>query len=481
MAKKKASAVQALTIALIIFVMCTFVLAVTTYVFYAQNEDAKVAKEAAEKAANEARQSLTTAEQAQKDLLEARIGVNPGDSIEAVDKELAGLQEKAKKYGGEENATPTYRELIKTFDSALKSANGDNASLTAENRDLQDKLKSSQKNLKDIQVSHSETMDEKQKEIDAIGKAREETAAKFTAESQKLTEDLNAANDKASRLADLEKQIHDEVGPYISPSRRDKFSAANNAADQVAIVLEELTIRDKLINQQNQVLGAMRVADPTLQQYILAATPADDRIDGFDGRVVVVNERERSVLVRFPRTIGIRPGMLFFAYEPMEQMPLISAKKGILEIVSVESGTVARGRILNTSNYNPIVEGDAVATSLWSPLMPLEVVFVGHIQIDRDSATDDQELEDLIQKVGGDVAQTVSHTTSLLVDAGVPNQSGVSGENLGWDEAAKRRRTINLQQANKLGIKVVRIDGFLELFGLEENYFDADHLVTPTP
>ena len=481
MAKKKASAVQALTIALIIFVMCTFVLAVTTYVFYAQNEDAKVAKEAAEKAANEARQSLTTAEQAQKDLLEARIGVNPGDSIEAVDKELAGLQEKAKKYGGEENATPTYRELIKTFDNALKSANGDNASLTAENRDLQDKLKSSQKNLKDIQVSHSETMDEKQKEIDAIGKAREETAAKFTAESQKLTEDLNAANDKASRLADLEKQIHDEVGPYISPSRRDKFSAANNAADQVAIVLEELTIRDKLINQQNQVLGAMRVADPTLQQYILAETPADDRIDGFDGRVVVVNERERSVLVRFPRTIGIRPGMLFFAYEPMEQMPLISAKKGILEIVSVESGTVARGRILNTSNYNPIVEGDAVATSLWSPLMPLEVVFVGHIQIDRDSATDDQELEDLIQKVGGDVAQTVSHTTSLLVDAGVPNQSGVSGENLGWDEAAKRRRTINLQQANKLGIKVVRIDGFLELFGLEENYFDADHLVTPTP
>jgi peptidoglycan hydrolase CwlO-like protein len=481
MAKKKASAVQALTIALIIFVMCTFVLAVTTYVFYAQNEDAKVAKEAAEKAANEARQSLTTAEQAQKDLLESRIGVNPGDSIEAVDKELAGLQEKAKKYGGEENATPTYRELIKTFDNALKSANGDNASLTAENRDLQDKLKSSQKNLKDIQVSHSETMDEKQKEIDAIGKAREETAAKFTAESQKLTEDLNAANDKASRLADLEKQIHDEVGPYISPSRRDKFSAANNAADQVAIVLEELTIRDKLINQQNQVLGAMRVADPTLQQYILAATPADDRIDGFDGRVVVVNERERSVLVRFPRTIGIRPGMLFFAYEPMEQMPLISAKKGILEIVSVESGTIARGRILNTSNYNPIVEGDAVATSLWSPLMPLEVVFVGHIQIDRDSETDDQELEDLIQKVGGDVAQTVSHSTSLLVDAGAPNQSGASGENLGWDEAAKKRRTINLQQANELGIKVVRIDGFLELFGLEENYFDADHLVTPTP
>ena len=51
MAKKREGPVQALTIALIIFVMCTFVLAVTTYVFYAQNEDAKEAKKAADDAA----------------------------------------------------------------------------------------------------------------------------------------------------------------------------------------------------------------------------------------------------------------------------------------------------------------------------------------------------------------------------------------------------------------------------------------------
>ena len=481
MAKKKASAIQALTISLIIFVMCTFVLAVTTYVFYTQAEDAKVAKTQAETTANEARQSLNAAQQSQKDLLESRIGVNPGDSIDSVDEELASLQDTAKKYGSDENTTPTYRSLIKTFDNALIGANADNASLASEKRDLQNKLKIAEVNLSSTQSSYNKTMDEKQAEIDAIGKAREETAAKFTAETQELTRDLNAANDKAARLADLEKQIHDEVAPYISPGRRDKFSAADNAADQVAIVLEELTARDQLIQQQNQVLGAMRVADPTLQRTILAATPADDRIDGFDGRVIVVNEIERSVLIRFPRTIGIRPGMLFFIYEPTEQMPLISSKKGILEIVSVESGTVARGRILNTSNYNPIIEGDAAATSLWSPLMPLEVVFVGHIQIDRDSETDDQELEDLIRKVGGDVAQTVGFTTSLLVDAGVPDQTGIGGENPGWDDAAKQRRRINLQQANKLGIKVVRIDGFLELFGLEENYFDADHLITPTP
>ena len=49
------------------------------------------------------RQSLATTEQAQKDLLESRIGVNEGDSIDAVDKELASLQDKVKKYGGDGN------------------------------------------------------------------------------------------------------------------------------------------------------------------------------------------------------------------------------------------------------------------------------------------------------------------------------------------------------------------------------------------
>ncbi|HBU36474.1 MAG TPA: hypothetical protein DEB70_01590, partial [Planctomycetaceae bacterium] len=136
MAKKREGPVQALTIALIIFVMCTFVLAVTTYVFYAQNEDAKVAKKAADDAANQARQSLAAAEQSQKDLLESKIGVNEGDSIEAVDKELASLQDKAKKYGDDGNTTPTYRGLIQTLDKALANKDSANKTLEANIRDL---------------------------------------------------------------------------------------------------------------------------------------------------------------------------------------------------------------------------------------------------------------------------------------------------------------------------------------------------------
>ena len=179
MAKKREGPVQALTVALIIFVMCTFVLAVTTYVFYAQNEDNKAAKKEADNAANEARQSLATAERTQKDLLESRIGVNEGDSIDAVDKELAGLQDKVKKYGGDGNTTPTYREIIKTLDKALANKDSVNKTLEANIRDLESNLAASRASLDEKTESHNSAIDEKQKEL-----------ARISQENKKWQDDL---------------------------------------------------------------------------------------------------------------------------------------------------------------------------------------------------------------------------------------------------------------------------------------------------
>lgn len=480
MAKKTASAVQLLTVSLIIFVMLTFVLAVTTYIFYAQRRDAEVAQQTATEAAKAAEQKRRDTEQAQADVLKNIIGADDGKTAEDIKTELAGMRDKVKG-GSDENATPTYRLLVQTLDAAVRSANQDNASLAEEKRNLEAKLTAAQQGRQTDQTAHEQQLEKKISELTAVAAARQQMNKKYEEDVAKLTRDRDAANEKAERLASLEDTIRREAAPYVAIDRRDDFEAANDAADQVAMLLEELKQRDQVISRQNQVLGAMRIADPALQDTILAATPADDRIDGFDGRIVLVNELEQSVLIDFPRTIGIRPGMLFFVYSPGDQLPLMADKKGILEIVSVESGSMARGRVLKTSTQDPILLGDAVATSLWSPLMPLEVVVVGHVQLDNDSATDTDRLEDLVTSVGGRVAETVSHATSLVVDAGEPRQVGAVGGREDWTDQDKSRRLQNLTQAAKLGVRVVRIEGFLELFGLEQNYFEADYLVTPTP
>ena len=65
-----------------------------------------------------------------------------------------------------------------------------------------------------------------------------------------------------------------------------------------------------------------------------------------------------------------------------------------------------------------------------------------HVQIDPDSATDEDSLEELIASVGGTVAETVTHSSSILVDAGEPRQSGEDTV-AGWSDADKQRRERN--------------------------------------
>ena len=480
MAKKTASAIQALTISLIIFVMLTFVLAVTTYVFFAQKQDALVASKTANEAAAKAKQEKSNAEKAAQDMLNDVIGADDGQTIEDIKTELAGMRDIIKG-GVDENLTPQYRLLVKTLEKQNQEVRVNNISL----KNQVDKEKNlrikAEEDQKDDEANHKKQLEEKGKELDDVKAERLQMNKDFAKDTADLTKKFQEANKKAKRLQSLEDKIREEGKRYFLTPLRDDFEAADTAEEQVAMLLDALKLRDQVVRRQNEVLGKMRIADPSLQDAILVATPPDDRIDGFDGRIVLVNELEQSVLISFPRTIGIRPGMLFFVYTPGDQLPMVAEKKGILEIVAVESGTTARGRVLNTSTRDPILLGDGVATSLWSPLRPLEVVVVGHVQLDRDSAADTDRLEALISSVGGRVAETVSHSTSLVVDAGEPRQVGEVGGLDDWTNQDKARRLQNLTQAAKLGVKVVRIDGFLELFGLEQNYFEADYLVTPTP
>lgn len=480
MAKKTASAVQLLTVSLIIFVMLTFVLAVTTYVFYAQMNDAMVAKDDADKAAAAAAAKQLAADGDRKDLLETVVGADDGQTLEGLKKELAEQRDKLK--GGEnENTTPTYRGLVKTLATALENANRTHQNKIAEFDELKAKLLRTEDGRKSDQDAHDAQLKAKIKDLEQVSAAREEMNSKFEQEVSKLNEQLAAANAKVERLESLEDEIRNAAAP-LAPEKQAEFRAADeNPTAQVAMLLEELKDRNSTINRQNKILGSMRIASPDLQATILAATPPDDRIDGFDGQIVLVNELEKSVLILFPRTrtSDIRPGMLFDVYRPDEPLPLMADSKGRIEIVSAESETLVRGRVLDGTIADPIVANDAVATSLWSPLRPLEVVIVGHVQLDNDSKTDEDRLKGLVTDIGGKVAKSVSLATSLVVDAGEPTRVGSAGDDWTDEKAATRR--LNLGEAEKLGVKVVRIDAFLELFGLEENYFEAEYLATPTP
>ena len=91
---------------------------------------------------------------------------------------------------------------------------------------------------------------------------------------------------------------------------------------------------------------------------------------------------------------------------------------------------------------------------------------MGYVQLDGDRDTDVDELVSRIESFGGTVVDTVSASTDLIVDGGLPRS--VTGESKtlpGWRPVDASRRSKQLDLAKNLGIRTVTVDGMLEMLG----------------
>ena len=186
-------------------------------------------------------------------------------------------------------------------------------------------------------------------------------------------------------------------------------------------MLAELRERDKKIVETNSLLATLDAASPEAQAAVRATRPKDERIRQIDGRIAVVDELLREVIVEVPTTRSIRPGLFFEVFHGDEPAPLVSSKKGIIEVIRLEGPTSVRARISKDSNRDLIVAGDVVASSLWDPDRQLQIVVVGFVQLDNDPASDLDQLKGVIAGIGGVLVEEqigVTLSTSLVVDAG---------------------------------------------------------------
>ncbi|NCA11212.1 BRCT domain-containing protein [bacterium] len=200
-------------------------------------------------------------------------------------------------------------------------------------------------------------------------------------------------------------------------------------------------------------------------------------MDGFDGRILSVNEIDRTVLLDVGSTRGLRPGLVLRVYDPGDARPQTGDFKAVVEVVAVESGALARARIRSDAVGDPILPGDRVATSLWSPDGTFEAVVVGFVQLDADQKQDQDRLQQLIEGIGGRVEPSVSSATTMLIDAGPPRSpGGVLERTAGWRAADDARREKQLKEARRLGIRTVSVDAFLDMMGLDRSALDSNRL-----
>jgi hypothetical protein len=472
MAAPRATVVQSLSIALIVFVMLTFVLAVTTYLFFRQKFDAEASTRAAAAEMSQAKTALETAE-GDKNKLKEILGFSQEKTVADIETEVNELFEK--NHEDFESDSKSYKSFSawllmsnEAKDKAINTLNADKARLEKEKADA---IAAAAKQQEDLEVRARK----KEEEAAALKKDFDSRWAEHESRSKSLTEEQQKALDRAARLDLLDQEIA-KGGSLLSASRQARFKT-KPAEERVAIIFEELRDKEKLITRQNEILGDLRVADRKLQDTVLAATPADDRVDGLDGRILSVNEVDHTVLIDVGSTRGLRPGLVMRVYDPGDPRPQAGDFKAVVEVVAVESGELARARIRSDAVGDPILPGDRVATSLWSPGGAFEAVVVGFVQLDADQKADQDRLQELIERIGGRVEPAVSTATTMVIDAGLPQSpGGVLERAAGWRAADEARRDKQTKEARRLGIRVVGLDAFLEMMGLDRSALDSNRL-----
>jgi hypothetical protein len=466
-----------LTIALSIFVMLTFALGITTYLYF---NKAQEAAEGQARAAGQAADAENNFRRTSGEMSELRdiVGVQPDVPVADIRADLENRI--AGQFAGFPAEDASYRKLLdwvrRAFEdksTAVKTADDEKKALAAQ--------KAAEVAAAEKSKAASLAAEQAAKEASAAAAADfNKRSAEHKANQDAILAQKQAAEQAANALRSLEAEVAKGLD-FMPPSRKPEFERAiadKDSIKQLDLMRFELRTRAKLIAELNEILARLRMADPKLQEEILSARPADDRIDGFNGHIVSVDPRLGTALISCRTTAGLRPGLILHVFKPDDPQPEFGTRKAVVEITEVEGPTLVRATIRRQIPRNPILSGDGVSSSLWAGGVTPEIVIVGFADVDGDSRSDRESLAAIVEQAGGRVVDSVAPNTALVVDLGQPAAGEDGREVPGWP-AESRRRTRNLDEAKTFNIRVTGLAGLLDVLGLDAESFRPGRLPKP--
>jgi hypothetical protein len=480
--------VTSLSIALIVFVMLTFVLAIMVYVVFGQRLDQEKRADEAVAETAKTRTELNAAIDEKRKLQEL-IGVAAEKTAAEIETETAEWL--AKDFAGFNEDPKTLRKLVSWLADAIVAKDGQMDKLRQDgDKSVAEKVAALA--AEKTSTSQKETERERlEKELADLKKQFNADRAGFQEKQDQLTKEHQKALGEVTNFERLRSEV-EKFKPVLPAAYREfetrkeydpkrAFEAQQEPEGKLSVVSKVLKDLRLTVRSQNDLLAKLNASDPAVQKAVITAAPKDELIERFDGQVLSVNESDRSAVLSFTSTAGLRPGLLMDVYDRSETRPLVGSGKGVIEVLAVDGPTRARGRIRSDSTRAPILAGDGLASGLWSPGGEMEVVIVGYVQIDGDRDPDLGELVSRIENFGGRVVDAVSPATSLVVDAGLPKTiAGDTKPPPGWsvdqEKTEKIRRKNQLEAAKGLGIKTVTVGGLLDMLGVNRGEIETGSL-----
>ena len=303
-----------------------------------------------------------------------------------------------------------------------------------------------------------------------------------------LASDLKKANDEISSLNEKLKQALATQTASVKAARDKETAASEELNAEQAKWLENVAQRDRRVNeisaQRDAATAAQRAAESEASKLVAAAQASEQELqerastlreklneierdtpDKYDGSILAVDARTKSVILNVGSADGIRPKTTFGVYDAEDTNVRTAKKKASIEITKVLSETTSEARITGRSR-EPIVARDNVYSPIWSPGTRLGIALVGEMDVDRDGKDDREYIKSLIRTNGGEVdAEVVDGKIVGAMD--VNTRYLVVGEGIigGTDAsvATAKADAKMMQNAQRLSVEQMSIDELMDL------------------
>jgi type II secretory pathway pseudopilin PulG len=437
---------QGLQIAVIVFAMLTIILAITTYVFYAQSQTAQKDLDAKTKSLNEKQNEnnkllgrvtamnyvlgLKGVTKQDVDLAVSRAGddADVKEILDSFDKDMALV-------GGEQVA-PDGPRSYRTFVSSLLAALGKkNASVS----DANDQARKAQKDKDDAEKA-------------ALARAEAaEGLAKTAADTYKTeSEKFTAAH---AQMEEQNKKLQDQITTGALKAKTDLQKATDETANYVKANTQLQSINKSYLD---------RLKEHEKERASLFESP--------DGHVKFVNQNLRTVWIDVGRKDGLLRQTTFSVYDHDENGVSSAKPKGRIEVVSM-GDDLSEARILEDTPRNPIIGGDVIFTPAWSPGQRVHFALAMKMDINKDRIDDYDLVKNIILMNGGvidaemrvDSKGNVTRTGEITVST----RYFVQGEKTSEASSQEVINKFNAfdQERERFGVEKIPVEKLLSLMG----------------
>lgn len=466
---------QALSIALILFVIIACVLGGTTYYFKKNADELLIAKDQAvkvlpgkdakiEELSNEI-QVLKSYLGTEDELSAITQKYNENMKIVARDGNAAAAPELAPKDDDEEKPEGEDGEKEEGEDGGEKDAPRIDDGAAKPN--YQTVIAYLNEKIKD-QNALSAKIEELSTEIVSL----KEQVEKAREEGKKLGEDTVKEQHEAE-IRNLEKQIADQKRSI--DETMDRFKEQKKAKETEQRKVRRLEGEKKDLQKQNQERSEkIEKLEEIHRESKLP--PAESKM----GELIYVDPLGKQGNINLGKKDYLTRGITFSVYEPNNMTEY--GMKGTIEVLSVTEDREAEVIIYNNDEADPIKVGDVIYTPTWAPGFEEHFAIAGFVDIDGDNISDLDEVIRLIrqnggvvdawQKVDGKQEGKITSETSWLVLGRKPDEKS--------SQASLTTYTNMNRQADEFGTKVQQVKDLLRKMGYRPPADTTNFEVRPT-